>query len=134
MTFPPLVASVREARSFVSAVLRDWGVRSDASLLVATELASNAVVHAGTEFTVLVRRRAGGIGIEVSDHDSTLPAPLERLATAEAGRGLQIVGGLARKWGVTRSGTGGKTVWGELAGELSNDPVSAPGQVRRPAG
>ncbi|MGQ4514121.1 SpoIIE family protein phosphatase [Streptomyces sp. DW26H14] len=110
---------------------------ADDAALIADELVTNAVVHAGT--TVEVRCRlterppAGwaaalgaeeeppGLLVEVSDHHpSRAPAdpgtPYGRSGpyTAEYGRGLQIVASLAERWGVTYR-TGLKTVWARIA-------------------
>jgi anti-sigma regulatory factor (Ser/Thr protein kinase) len=119
-SFSPRPSSVPAVRHFVEDALQDWGVTSEASLLVATELASNAVVHACTEFTVLVRLRPGGVAIEVSDGDARVPSPAQGPTTAEEGRGLRIVDGLTDDWGV-RSSSFGKTVWGDVPTEVGSD-------------
>ncbi|MBK3574013.1 ATP-binding protein, partial [Streptomyces sp. MBT65] len=48
------------------------------------------------------------------DDDPTLPSLLSAGPDDEHGRGLHVVGALAREWGASRT-TGGKTVWFELA-------------------
>ncbi len=50
---------------------------------------------------------------EVDDDDPTLPSLLAAGPDAEFGRGLHVVGVLAREWGASRTTTG-KTVWFEL--------------------
>jgi serine phosphatase RsbU (regulator of sigma subunit)/anti-sigma regulatory factor (Ser/Thr protein kinase) len=124
---------------------------ADDAALIADELVTNAVVHAGTTVEVRCRLterlpadRAGaqgaeeespGLLVEVSDHHpSRAPAdpgtPYGRSGpyTAEYGRGLQIVASLAECWGVTYR-TGLKTVWARIAldgtGTAGRVPVRA---------
>jgi hypothetical protein len=53
--------------------------------------------------------------VEVAD-DSARPAVLrEGLDPAETGLGLRMVTKVAKNWGSSRSGSGGKTVWAVLA-------------------
>jgi anti-sigma regulatory factor (Ser/Thr protein kinase) len=112
--FAPDELSAARARRFVRDALDGVvtaGVQADV-VLVASELATNAVLHAETPFEVSVVLD-GHLRVEVSDDDPTLPRP--RLVTTDdiAGRGLHIVSELARRWGATPTGTG-KTVWAEF--------------------
>lgn len=50
---------------------------------------------------------------EVDDAEHTLPTLLSAGPGDELGRGLRVVGRLAREWGTSRTGTG-KTVWFEM--------------------
>ncbi|MDQ1631302.1 MAG: hypothetical protein QOC80_1274 [Frankiaceae bacterium] len=85
------------------------------TLIVAgTELATNAVVHARTEFTVRVLLEATLVRLEVSDGSSGVPEPLPATTDATSGRGLAIIAGSGLAWGVQRH-PGGKTVWVEAA-------------------
>ena len=79
--------------------------------LLVSELASNAVTHAATPFTISVQRRTK------SRLGSRCPTPVTRnrafglrILLAVNGRGLQLLGALADSWGVEPSETG-KTVW-----------------------
>lgn len=105
------------ARHFVTALLerRPYGDRApaDDAQLVVSELATNAVVHAGTPFSVSVR--CDGAAIRVSVHDRSLTQPILREAgpSARSGRGLRLVASVARDWGV-ETACDGKTVWAEL--------------------
>lgn len=84
--------------------------------LLLSELVSNVVDHARTEFTVrvvashdLVRVR-----VEVSDGSAVLPAVVDAAVDAERGRGLALLDQMAGSWGVdTRPD--GKTIWFEVA-------------------
>ena len=79
-----------------------------------SELATNAVVHARTAFSVVARRE--GSGVRLSVHDLSTAEPVLRSARhvlALSGRGLQLVDDITCKWGVERT-RAGKTVWAEL--------------------
>jgi phosphoserine phosphatase RsbU/P len=113
--FPAQRASVAAARQFVTDALVDAGVTSvldDARLLV-SELATNAVVHANTDFSVSVHISAGRVYVEVRDGDPTdldLTREAELPELAMSGQGLRIVGRLAGSWGA-RVEDHGKVVW-----------------------
>jgi anti-sigma regulatory factor (Ser/Thr protein kinase) len=105
------------ARRFVTSLLglRPYDDRAptDDAQLVVSELATNAVVHAGSPFSVSVRYDGSAIRIAVHDWNPTLPVMRNEGPTAISGRGLQLVNMLARDWGVETS-PDGKTVWAEL--------------------
>jgi sigma-B regulation protein RsbU (phosphoserine phosphatase) len=113
--FPAQRASVAAARQFVTDTLVAAGATSvldDARLLV-SELATNAVVHANTDFAVSVHISAGRVYVEVRDGDPTeldLTTERELPDFAESGQGLRIVGRLAGSWGA-RVEDHGKVVW-----------------------
>jgi hypothetical protein len=79
--------------------------------LCASELVTNAIVHTGGPLRVRIENVEDGIRIEVDDVAPELRAG----ATHDdiGGWGLQIVSGLADRWGVTVQ-TWGKTVWAEV--------------------
>lgn len=112
-SYPARPTSVSAARRFVTETLVEAGMTSvvdDARLLI-SELATNAVVHAGTDFTVTVHISASHLYVEVRDGDPTdLVAQGESRALALSGRGLGIVGRLAESWG-SRVEDHGKVVW-----------------------
>lgn len=113
--FGPDAAQVVEARRFVSTVLDRWGVRgSDAPLLV-SELATNAVLHARSEFSVTVSKDHKRVRVEVFDQNSRLPSPASVRPDAYSGRGLMLVQALAGAWGVDSHADEGKTIWFEVA-------------------
>lgn len=84
-----------------------------ASLLVISELVTNAIAHGGGPIQVLLDHRDDVVRVEVSDSGDGGPrlAPLE--PESSGGRGLHIVGEFARTWGVRR-GSQGKTVWADV--------------------
>jgi len=105
------------ARHFVTCLLerrpyRDRAPIADAQLVV-SELATNAVIHAGTPFSVSVRCDGSAIRISVHDWSRTQPTVREVGPTAQSGRGLRLVDAVSRSWGVEPA-CEGKTVWAEL--------------------
>jgi anti-sigma regulatory factor (Ser/Thr protein kinase) len=105
-----------EAREFVTGVPRmfpDAGTADDAALVTA-ELATNAVMHARSAFSVTVSRRDGIVRIAVRDASTQVPRLRAPDRFSGAGRGLRIVSGLASRWG-TELLPRGKIVWAELS-------------------
>ena len=109
----------RVARAFVDGVLGPGHPCGDAALVLVTELFSNSVRHSGSgapgeTVTVAVRERGGVVRVEVTDRSGPgVPEPSRAGRDAEGGRGLQLVAGLAARWGWRRRG--GRTVtWFEL--------------------
>lgn len=94
--------------------LEDWNVRSDEAVLVANELATNAIVHAGSEFMVEVSLFDHTCRIGVVDRAETRPRLHRRSRSAVHGRGMSIVDSMSHKWGVERRHTG-KSVWCDVA-------------------
>lgn len=82
--------------------------------LLATEIATNALRHAGTDATVVVRYLGDAIRVEVRDGSSVLPHVRAPDATEPGGRGLPLVDALSSRWGVTET-VEGKRVWFEIA-------------------
>lgn len=100
--FPPTSPSVRAARAYTVAALRrethDPALISDIELIV-SELAANAVTHAGTIFEVAVHTD-GLVRIDVSDQSPQLPEPRPASPTAPSGRGLHLLDAICDRWGV----------------------------------
>ena len=87
----------------------------DNALLLTSELVTNAVRHGEGEITCRLWPGPEVVRLEVSDASATLPREVDRGVRAESGRGLQIVDGLASRWGAVPSPQPpGKTVWFEL--------------------
>ncbi len=81
-------------------------------LLVVSELATNAVMHARTRY--LVELSVDGlVRVEVTDRSDAWP-PLDRVTPyAVGGRGLQVVAALRTRWGIDWLDDG-KVVWAEV--------------------
>ncbi|MGZ6827885.1 MAG: ATP-binding protein [Mycobacteriales bacterium] len=138
-TFPGTTASVPAARAFVRRVLGEWqlDLLVDAAVLVVSELATNAVLHARSGFTVRLELDAQStLRVEVLDASAALPAPRSFSVGATTGRGLAIIEDLVSAWGVERV-DGGKAVWVELlvdaGGRSSPRPPGGSSTRRRPA-
>ncbi|HEV2980220.1 MAG TPA: ATP-binding protein [Solirubrobacteraceae bacterium] len=81
----------------------------DAAELMTSELTTNCVRHARTEFEVTVDAQQS-IRIAVTDAGAGDPQVLSPAPTDLTGRGLLIVSRLASRWGVIPAAPG-KTVW-----------------------
>jgi anti-sigma regulatory factor (Ser/Thr protein kinase) len=102
--------AVTAARRFVRETLRgEESELVDAAELMASELTSNCVRHAGTAFDVSVQVREE-IRVEVCDCGGGEPRPLSPGPEEPSGRGLMIVQAMSRSWGVEPAGEG-KKVW-----------------------
>ncbi|HUN31104.1 MAG TPA: ATP-binding protein [Trebonia sp.] len=111
------------ARTFVSEVLGPGHPCGDVAVLLVSEIFSNSVRHsgsgaAGETVTVAVISGDGTVRVEVTDRAGP-GTPELRLASrdAEGGRGLQLVAGLAARWGWRRRG-GRLVTWFELSHPL----------------
>lgn len=112
--FEPEPDQVSAARCFVSRVLRCCdATHSDVSMMV-SELATNAVLHARSEFEVSVAVANERIRVEVSDHNSRLPTMVIVSPDAYSGRGLMLVQALSDAWGIEAQPNHGKSIWFEV--------------------
>jgi anti-sigma regulatory factor (Ser/Thr protein kinase) len=113
--------SVADARHFVRDVLSDQPREiAEAAELMTSELATNSVRHARSDFELAIRLSREEIRVEVSDRGQGQPIPRSPTPREQSGRGLQIVQALCRDWGSNPS-PNGKLVWFTLP-------------LRRPAG
>lgn len=90
----------------------EWGfdpALQDDAALVTTELAANAVVHAGSKFSVVLRAERDAVRLCVHDDGPFEGAKL----IVRQGRGLGLLSELSHRWGMDPSGRG-KVVWAEL--------------------
>ncbi|WP_254185460.1 ATP-binding protein [Nocardioides panacis] len=111
------LASASRSRGFVRRHLSVHGLAhlSDSVELVVSELATNAVLHAGTRFTVSLHAFEDTLLLEVEDGSWTGPCQAVFAEPgAVSGRGLSIVNLLSRDWGVDTQAGGGKSVWAEF--------------------
>jgi anti-sigma regulatory factor (Ser/Thr protein kinase) len=102
------------ARHFVAETLEGWGVESDELPLLVSELATNAVLHARSDFDVTVVYSGRRVRVEVFDQNTRLPSFSVAPADAYSGRGLMLLRQLAAAWGVESQSDVGKTIWFEL--------------------
>jgi anti-sigma regulatory factor (Ser/Thr protein kinase) len=108
--FPCQSESVTAARHFVREVLRGQPKEvAELAELMASELATNSVRHARSQFQISIRL-GQDIRIEVRDNGSGDPQMLSPGPQDPSGRGLLIVESMSEDWGVRRSDAA-KTVW-----------------------
>jgi anti-sigma regulatory factor (Ser/Thr protein kinase) len=108
---PPEPASVPAAREVVAQAAGHLPRRArEAAELVASELATNSVVHARTPFEVFVAADEATVEIVVAD-SAGWAAPPE--AGRRTGHGLLLVGLLATDWAAELEARG-KKVWARL--------------------
>ena len=100
---PAEPASVGQARRFVGRVLAEWGLDdlADTVVLLTSELATNAVLHARTSFAVVVTREPSEVRVDVLDGSVVSPRERQPSPTAATGRGVAMVASLADAWGST---------------------------------
>ena len=118
------------ARAAVRAVLAEAGLSEllDETLLLTTELATNGVVHAGTDINLTVAADSIGVRVTVTDYRSGGIDPLEAAmpeVTAEGGRGLLLVDRFASSWGTTHDATG-KSIWFRIDRDPDARPAPRP--------
>jgi hypothetical protein len=129
----------RAARNFVTRTLLDWQLTRIipfASLLV-SQLVASSSVHAGTDIDLSVVWDRGALRLSVGDHGPALPG--QRSVPKLHGRGLTVVAGLSRAFGVLPAAGGGNVVWtvleaprpgpsaGRQMGNLGPEQVKSPG-------
>lgn len=107
---------VPQVRAFVAEELRRLGRDQlvDDAVLVASELASNAMLHAGGIALVSVTEAGDDIRIEVHDRTRVPPVMARHSTEAMTGRGLRLVAALSAEWGAEPTPEG-KMVWAALS-------------------
>lgn len=122
----PDPAEVGRARRWARSRLTGSGIGPDeplaeALVLIVSELVTNAVVHTGCPAVLRMCVPAGPGGhcedgtvrIEVADSSGRPPVPRRAGGDDSGGRGLELVDGLADRWGWQREGAG-KRIWCEV--------------------
>jgi len=112
---------VAGVRAFLRDLLERWDVapESDEMQVLASEVVTNALIHAHSRVDLRLRKYPDRIRVEVQDSDPNPPIPTTLLEDeagneeAENGRGLLIVEALANAWGSSPAGRG-KITWFEL--------------------
>ncbi|MPZ74440.1 MAG: response regulator [Nitriliruptorales bacterium] len=112
---PLELESAAKARRFVRQVLGEWAraaVVDDAALL-ATELVTNALVHARSAVELRLRRLSDRVRVEVADSGAGALHMREPDRDSVDGRGLLLVQDLSLAWGTSSDGAK-KIVWFEV--------------------
>ena len=115
LTFRDELDAAPRARRLAADALAAWGLEElvDDARLVASELVTNGLLHAGAPVELRVRRTANGVRLEVEDRSRVAPVRPVAGVDAMTGRGISLVEAVSRRWGVEQL-PGGKTVWSEL--------------------
>lgn len=105
------------ARGFVRGVCAEWMVPelTEDAELVATEFVENALRHTDSAPRLRLELRGGKLTVEVADACPRSAVLREGLDPVAAGLGLRMVTKVAKRWGSSRSRSGGKTVWAVLS-------------------
>ena len=121
--------SPARARGFVVQHLVEHRLLSlvDPVRLVASELATNAVLHAKTPFVLKLSGQEGAVTVSVEDADPTgMPRMVPAGSPGEHGHGLRIVELLSQSWGVSTDPEGAKLVWASFAVRRPSARVASP--------
>ena len=141
----PDPAEVGRARQWARSRLAGSGIGVDEPLaetliLLVSELVTNAVVHTGCPAVLRLLLTgahddgapAGTVRLEVADASACPPSPRHAGGDETGGRGLELVDGLADRWGWDPEGLG-KRIWcevdrcdAEVAGGVAVCRVEAP--------
>jgi len=102
-------------RRFVAAALGALGLdrHAETASLLASELVTNAVVHADPPYRIAVESGDSVLRIAVNDASMVGPQLPPDDEHATSGRGIRLVDTLTDRWGVVLA-EGGKAVWFEL--------------------
>ena len=121
----PDPAEVGRARRWARSRLAGSGIGADEPLaetliLLVSELVTNAVVHTGCPAVVRLLLppgvpgdASGTVRLEVIDSSDCPPTPRHADGDETNGRGLELVDGLADRWGWNLE-SGGKSIWCEV--------------------
>ena len=123
----PVPSSAAVARHLVAQACKEWNLSSlcERAMLIVSELASNAIQHAVTDFHVTVSATTTYLRIAVQDGGSALPQWSPESATnpsaLDGGLGLHIVNAIAAAWNTT-STADGKIIWALLRTRPPDSP------------
>jgi serine phosphatase RsbU (regulator of sigma subunit)/anti-sigma regulatory factor (Ser/Thr protein kinase) len=131
--FEPEPTAVAAARRFVQNTLISWGLSNRDELvtdavLLASELVTNAIVHAGTPVKLSCRLDGTNVQVSVLDRHPARVIPDPPGAAAEvdrlSGRGLVLPAALSSSWGVTYA-PAAKVIWFRLGPDATVDGDAA---------
>lgn len=143
--FPPVPEAAGDARVFVRETLDQWAVgqSADDAVLLASELVTNAVIHAESPLEVTVRRLQGAVEVVVADRVPERAVPQAGPLTVDTtpstdnarngGLGLALAAAIASSWGVAYSKQD-KAVWFRVldAEDAPAPPLAPPEPVHPP--
>lgn len=116
MQLPAQASAIAAGRTFA----RDFCLRHELSssttddvVLLVSELVTNAYLHARSGVHLTLDVDVGLVRIEASDDSPILPIVRQQTDQRSVGRGLVLLDGLARRWGVQPAASG-KLIWVEI--------------------
>jgi hypothetical protein len=111
----PHPTAPRASRNFVTRALLDWQLNRVVPFasLVVSELVASSSVNAGTEIDLSVTWNLEALRLTVRDRGPALPGQ-RRPGCELHGRGLTVVAGLTRAFGMMPTADGGRVVWAVL--------------------
>ncbi|HEY0814913.1 MAG TPA: ATP-binding protein [Pseudonocardia sp.] len=122
-TVPPL-DELPAMRERVSTVLTEWDISDEAAqptLLVLTELLTNAIEHAAAPIRVTLEITSAVVRVQVHDATPQLRQDPREDPTPARGRGLDLVAALALRQGWTLE-PDGKTIWADVPTDWPEPP------------
>lgn len=127
VTLPCEPASTSAARALLRDALTGAGRTQwlDAAELACSEIVTNVVLHAHTEFLLTVEVDTDRLRVQVRDFSPALPVQRHYDASATTGRGMALVAALTDEHGISDAGPGGKTVWFTLSGTPADEGEQA---------
>jgi len=111
----PHPTAPRASRDFVSRTLLDWrlGRVIPFATLVVSELVTSSTMHSGTDIDLSIAWHLGSLRLTVADHSVDMPRQRHSAIDLNGRRGVTLVAGLTRAFGVLPI-AGGKVVWAVL--------------------
>ena len=124
--FVPAPEAVGAVRRFVTSALEEWhqGQLVADAALVASEMASNAIVHARSPFRAFIHRDADVVLIAIKDVGAGAAERQPATTDSLSGRGVAIVEALSDHWGCDEL-PDGKLVWAEFTTALADQASPA---------
>jgi len=118
----PHPTAPRAAHNFVTRTLLDWQLNRVISVasLVVSDLVSSSTISAGTDINLSVVWNLDALRLTVRDHRPGRRHPRPDLHR----RGLTVVAGLSRAFGVLPTANDGHMVWAVLDAPRSGPPIS----------
>lgn len=123
----PHPTAPRASRNFVTRALLDWRLNRVVPFasLVVSELVASSSINVGTEIDLSVAWSLGALRLAVRDRGPALPDQLPPGCDLH-GRGLTVVAGLTRAFGMMPTANGGRVVWAVLDAPRRLQPSDRP--------
>jgi anti-sigma regulatory factor (Ser/Thr protein kinase) len=117
-------ASPRRARGFVADWCAEWDVEALtwSATLAASELVTNAVLHAAGVMELVLTLGAGELRLSVRDGQGDPPVLLHAGPLDDHGRGMALLDTVVDDWGVLPADDGAKVVWCVLSSPAATVP------------